>query len=611
MILAKDQLDALQKVHDSPSKHRLAGLYRQFHCFEAGTRSIDDAVAHLNSLQYDIWSIRPAEASSDFVKAITLLDGLGSEYRVLNTVLSNDDSLTFESTVARLTEEEQAQKKNVLPVTRALYTHKRQRKTNSNVECYSCGQPGHIAPNCPDRDDQNSSERSWQPYRADRCGRGRGRGRGTGHKLPSRQFAAIAQPKTDYNTEHAWMVSLSLIGTNPSSDWVIDSGASNHMAGSRALFISYRQLPAKIDIYTANSSSTPAIGVGKVRVRLAGGQQVTIQEVYHVPGLEANLLSVAQLADRGLEVQMQPNCVLLLQDGKTIATGARSGQRYILAAAAAQHVALATEVRPNPESFDLWHRRFGHIGQDRLRQLHAVTVGLISPIGQPIDNADYAICLHAKQAKIVNRVAPERATKTLERVYTDFCGPIEPTIDEEVYILTFVDEFSPKAWVYPVKKRTDLYGTFANWKAYIELQSGNRLVALRADNASEYRTLEALLAKEGVAVEFTVAYTPEQNGVAERLNRTIFTLVWALLEQAKLPDPFWGLGAKAAAYIRNRAPVAEHNKTPEGVWTGKEPYIGHMRVFGCLAYMLNTHPATKLASRSIQGVFVGYSRSAR
>ena len=108
LVLVKDQWDALKKVHDSPSKHRLAGLYRQFHRFEAGTRSIDDAVAHLNSLQYDIRSIRPDEAPSDFVKAITLLDGLGSEYRVLNMVLSNDNNLTFEATVARLKEEEQA-----------------------------------------------------------------------------------------------------------------------------------------------------------------------------------------------------------------------------------------------------------------------------------------------------------------------------------------------------------------------------------------------------------------------------------------------------------------------------------------------------------------------
>ena len=361
---------------------------------------------------------------------------------------------------------------------------------------------------------------------------------------------------------------------------------------------------------TASGDSTPAIGIGKVQIRLANGQQTSIEDVYHVPGLRANLLLVVQLADRGVEVRLQPNCVLLVKDGKTIATGARCGRRYILTAAA-KHVALAAKTRPRSEPFDLWHRRFGHIGQDRLRQLHAVTVGLISSIGQPIDDSKCAVCLHAKQAKVVNRVAPERATKTLERVYTDFCGPIEPTIDKEVYILTFVDEFSRKAWVYPVKKKTDLYSTFANWKTYVELQSDNRLVALRADNASEYRMLEALLAKDGVAVEFTVAYTPEQNGVAERLNRTIFTLVWALLKQAELPNPFWGLAAKAATYIRNRAPAAEHKKTPEGVWSGKELYIGHMRVFGCLAYILNTHPMNKLSSRSIQGVFVGYSRSTR
>lgn len=101
---------------------------------------------------------------------------------------------------------------------------------------------------------------------------------------------------------------------------------------------------------------------------------------------------------------------------------------------------------------------------------------------------------------------------------------------------------------------------------------------------------------DGIRMEYTVPDSPEQNGVAERLNRTIFTMVRAMLYEAGLPEPFWGVAAESAAYIRNRVPQGEAKKTPEELWSGKKPDISH--VFGCLAYRLNNKPnKTKLERR--------------
>ncbi len=111
------------------------------------------------------------------------------------------------------------------------------------------------------------------------------------------------------------------------------------------------------------------------------------------------------------------------------------------------------------------------------------------------------------------------------------------------------------------------------------------------------------------ALTITEPYSPQQNGTAERANRTIFTIVRALLLESRLPRNLWPFAAEAAVYIHNWTPRVPTGKAPQTLWTGKEPSIGHMRVFGCAAYVYNTRPKTKLDNRSSTRICVGYTRS--
>ena len=115
-----------------------------------------------------------------------------------------------------------------------------------------------------------------------------------------------------------------------------------------------------------------------------------------------------------------------------------------------------------------------------------------------------------------------------------------------------------------------------------------------------------------MAVEFTTSYTPEQNGVAERLNRTLTTKIRAMLTEAGLPQWLWGEAAYTACYLHNRTPryyPGYHVATPKEMWTGKKPDLGHLRVFGCVAYaqLAREQRHNKLDSTSIRGIFVGYT----
>ena len=156
-------------------------------------------------------------------------------------------------------------------------------------------------------------------------------------------------------------------------------------------------------------------------------------------------------------------------------------------------------------------------------------------------------------------------------------------------MLTFTDDYSRKSWIYLTRTRTEIYDRSQEWQLMVERETGDKLQAMRADNAREYQTLAAKLRREnGVSVEFTTPYTPEQNGVSERLNRTLTTKIRAMLLGARLPTELWGEAAHCACYLSNRTPRkygdSASSSTPEEKWTGKQPDLGHLRVFGCVAY---------------------------
>ena len=108
--------------------------------------------------------------------------------------------------------------------------------------------------------------------------------------------------------------------------------------------------------------------------------------------------------------------------------------------------------------------------------------------------------------------------------------------------------------------------------------------------------------------QFTNPYTPEQNGVSERYNRTIMEAARAMLYHAKLPLSFWAEAVSTACYVRNRSPTAAlAGKTPYEVWYGEKPNLSNLRVFGCLAYVhIPDSRRRKLDPKSEKCIFVGY-----
>ena len=121
------------------------------------------------------------------------------------------------------------------------------------------------------------------------------------------------------------------------------------------------------------------------------------------------------------------------------------------------------------------------------------------------------------------------------------------------HFLTFIDDKTRYVWVYPLKHKSQVFDRFQEWKALVENASGQKLKVLRTDNGGEYTSMkfEEFLKSEGVHDECTIPKTPEQNGVAERLNRTLVETVCSMLIDSKLPHKFWAEALSTATYLRN------------------------------------------------------------
>ncbi|KAG7200024.1 hypothetical protein KM043_004791 [Ampulex compressa] len=143
----------------------------------------------------------------------------------------------------------------------------------------------------------------------------------------------------------------------------------------------------------------------------------------------------------------------------------------------------------------------------------------------------------------------------------------------------------------------------------------DRLKRDRSDNGREFvnNIFNELFRSRGIKRELTVAYNPQRDGVAERANRTILDKTRTMLIGAKLPALFWAEAANTAAYLKNIYPVkGGENETPYQKWSGKQPTVSYLKVFGCVAYYyIHKNFRNKFEPKARKGIFIGYSRETR
>ncbi|GJV70503.1 putative ribonuclease H-like domain-containing protein [Tanacetum coccineum] len=262
---------------------------------------------------------------------------------------------------------------------------------------------------------------------------------------------------------------------------------------------------------------------------------------------------------------------------------------------------------------NLWHRRLGHINFKNMNKL--VRGNLVRGLPSKIFENDHSCvaCQKGKQhkasckAKLVNSIS-----KPLHMLHMDLFGPTNvKSLMKKSYCLVVTDDFSRFSWVFFLATKDETSGILKTFITEIENQLDYKVKVIRSDNGTEFKNsvMNQFCEMKGIKREFSVARTPQQNGVAERRNRTLIEAARTMLVDSKLPTTFWAEAVNTACYVLNRVLVIKpHNKTPYELIRGRTPLIDFMKPFGCPVTILNTRDHLgKFDGKADEGFFVGYS----
>ena len=449
-------------------------------------------------------------------------------------------------------------------------------------KCYHCGMEGHLKKNCR-RLQREQGQGSSQPKNNDGD---------TFVTIPGEiAFCSI-------NNETCLHVS------REDTEWVVDTASSYHVTPHKDFFTTYKAGDFGT-VKMGNSSFSEIAGIGDVKIQTNVGSTITLKDVRHVPDLRLNLLSGVALDKQGYGHQFCNGAWKLTKGTMVIARGHICGTLY---KTYVKICADSLNIVEKEASQNLWHQRLGHMSEKGLSTLEKKELITIAKNIAP-DPCNH--CLFGKQHKVSFSFSSTRRSELLSLVHSDVCGPLEAeSLGGNRYFLTFIDDASRKVWVYFMKTKDQVFNYFKLFHVMVERETGKKLKCLRSDNGGEYTSKEfdAYCRSQGIRHEKTVPRTPQHNGVAERMNRTIMERVRSMLSMAKLPKPFWGEAVRAACYLINRSPSAPLDfEVPEKVWSGKHPSYSHLRVFGCLAFAhVSKELRQKLDARTTTCIFIGY-----
>ncbi|TKC11876.1 hypothetical protein FA727_23745, partial [Robertmurraya kyonggiensis] len=189
--------------------------------------------------------------------------------------------------------------------------------------------------------------------------------------------------------------------------------------------------------------------------------------------------------------------------------------------------------------------------------------------------------------------------------------------------ITFTDDYSRYGYIYPIKEKSEALDKFKIFKAEVENQHNLKIKIVRSDRGGEYYgrhtpygqvpgPFARFLQEQGIVAQYSMPGDPQQNGVAERRNRTLMDMVRSMIGYSTLPESLWMEALKTAIYILNRVPSKAVPKTPYELWTGRKPSLNHLRVWGSPAEAKIFNPNIgKLDPKTVSCHFIGYTEKSK
>ncbi|GJW84955.1 putative ribonuclease H-like domain-containing protein [Tanacetum coccineum] len=401
---------------------------------------------------------------------------------------------------------------------------------------------------------------------------------------------------------------------------IFDSGCSGHMTGNKDQLEDFEEFNG--GSVTFGGSKGYITSKGRIRVGNLDFDSVSfVKELGHF-----NLFSISQICDKQHKVLFtEAECLVVSSDFKMpdenqiLLKVPRHHNMYsfdMKAPATAKGFACLIAKATSDES-NMWHMRLGHINFKNLNKL--VKGNLVRGLPSKVfkNNHTCVACQKGKQHKASCKAKLERTiTVPLHTLHMDLFGPTSmKSINHACYCLVITDDCTRFCWVFFLTSKDQTSSILQTFIKQIENQLNHRVKILRSDNGTEFknRDMLELYGDKGIKQEYSTTRTPQQNGVAERMKRTLIEAARTMLADSLLPTTFWAEAVSTACYIFNRVRVTKpQNKTPYELLFGQKPIISYIRPFGCHVTILDTLSVLgKFDGKSDEGFLVGYSPNSK
>lgn len=401
--------------------------------------------------------------------------------------------------------------------------------------------------------------------------------------------------------------------------WLYDTGASEHVANDLSQYDSYEERGNLQIMHTANGPVRP-LGIGTVSLDcpLSNGGKLTLKlfDVVYMPQSPINLLSGKKLMALGGYAR---NGMLLSKSDRELCQ--LDSQLLVIENPRYLAFVLPAAIEKAPIDIELWHRRFGHLGLETLRQTQNMVKGLIfQKKTPPLVTRVCDPCEKGRPLKFINKKAVRRATSALERVHLDVVHITPRGLGGENYATLFTDEATSTKWAYTFSVKSEAFDSVKQFDSYCRTQYQRFVKSWRLDGGREYSPKEMTIFADAVGqiIEIATPYNPHQDGKSERSLRTVMERQRPAHIDQNIPGFLWPQTFKATVYMMNRtASSVVENKTPYQAFMDQiepdvdhVPSVAHLRVLGCKVYVLiekeRRVTSRKLAARAEVGILVGY-----
>ncbi|GJX16248.1 retrovirus-related pol polyprotein from transposon TNT 1-94 [Tanacetum coccineum] len=402
---------------------------------------------------------------------------------------------------------------------------------------------------------------------------------------------------------------------------VIDSGCSRHMTGNMSYLTDYEEIDGGYVAFGGNLKGGKITGKGIIKTG-----NLDFENVYFVRELKFNLFSVSQMCDKKNSVLfndtecivLSPN-FMLIDESQVLLRVPRKNNMYSVDLNNIVPIGGLTCLfaKATSDESKLWHRRLCHLNFKIMNKL--VKGNLVRGLPSKLFENDQTCvaCQKGKKHRASCKSKTENSTSLpLHLLHMDLFGPtFVKSLKKKMYCLVVTDDYSRFTWVFFLATKDETSGILKSFITGIENLVDHKVKVIRCDNGTEFknREMNQFCEMKGILRQFSIARTPQQNGVAERRNRTLIEAARTMLADSKFPTTFWAEAVNTACYVQNRVLVVKpHNKTPYELFHGRTPTLSFMRPFGCPVTILNTiDHLGKFDGKADEGFFVGYSLNSK